>query len=240
MTRRPIFREKIAIHETQNPYRARRCRSLDRCAHRLRARHLECSGRNLLDLINDKRVAHGCGEVSGNDQLRVAAEQHAVDIRDHPAHFGPPGTDPPLADIHTGTDGSNGGSRIAAAGYNPLSRWGEIIYWAPGPPGNTEQATIDWWMGSPDHRAQIEDCLFEEVGVGLLYPGGTVDRGGGFRHPLVSILGSRPGPRDVLCIGRPGVQLIRVRRGFLLVREQAPSVLQDPSVIPPPTSMRMP
>ena len=130
-------------------------------------------GKNLLDLINDKRVAHGCKDVSGNDQLRVAAEQHAVDIRDHPAHFGPPGTDPPLADIHTGTDGSNGGSRIAAAGYSPLSRWGEIIYWAPGPPGNTEQATIDWWMGSPDHRAQIEDCLFEEAGVGLLYPGGT-------------------------------------------------------------------
>ena len=109
--------------------------------------------------------------MSGNEQLRVAAERHAVDIRDYPAHFGPPGTNPPLADIHTGTDGSNGGSRIAAAGYSPLSSWGEIIYWASGPPGNTEQATIDWWMNSPGHRAQIEDCRFKEVGIGLLYPG---------------------------------------------------------------------
>lgn len=126
----------------------------------------------LLDLINDKRVAHGCGKVYGNEQLRVAAERHAVDIRDHPQHFGPVGSNPPLADIHTGTDGSNGGSRIAAAGYSPVSHWGEIIYWAPGPPGNTEQATIDWWMNSPGHRGQIENCDYKEVGVGLLYPGG--------------------------------------------------------------------
>jgi len=130
-------------------------------------------GTNMLNLINDKRVAHGCPKVSGNERLRMAAERHAVDIRDHPAHFGSPGTNPPLADIHTGTDGSNGGSRIAAAGYSPLSRWGEIIYWAPGPPGNTEQATIDWWMNSAGHRAQIQDCNFKEVGIGLLYPSGT-------------------------------------------------------------------
>lgn len=127
----------------------------------------------LLDLINDKRVAHGCGKVSGNAQLLKAANRHAVDIRDNPGHFGTPGTNPPLADIHTGTDGSNGGSRIAAAGYSPVSSWGEIIYWAPGPPGNNEQATIDWWMNSPGHRAQIENCNYKDVGVGLLYPGGT-------------------------------------------------------------------
>jgi uncharacterized protein YkwD len=130
-------------------------------------------GAKLLDLINQKRKNLGCDPVSGSDQLLAAADRHAVDIRDHPAHFGPIGTNPPWADIHTGTDGSNGGSRIAAAGYSPLSRWGEIIYWASGPPGNTEDATIDWWMGSPGHRAIIEDCGFKEVGIGLLYPGGT-------------------------------------------------------------------
>ena len=52
----------------------------------------------------------------------------------------------------------------------PILRWGEIIYWAPGPPGNTRQATIDWWMGSPGYRTNIEDCGFKEVGIGLLYP----------------------------------------------------------------------
>ncbi len=128
---------------------------------------------NLLDRINEKRVAAGCAPVTGNDQLRVAAEGHAVDIRDHPGHFGAPGTSPPLNDIHTGTDGSNIGARINAAGYSPKSLWGEIVYTASGPPHNTEQATIDWWMKSPPHRANIENCGFKDAGVGLLYPNGV-------------------------------------------------------------------
>jgi uncharacterized protein YkwD len=128
--------------------------------------------KNLLDLINEKRAAAGCAKVSGNDQLRVTAERHAVDIRDHPGHFGAPGT-PPLSDIHIGTDGSNPGSRIDAAGYSPKSRWGEIVYTASGPPSNTEQATIDWWMNSAPHRAIIQNCGFADAGVGLLYPSGV-------------------------------------------------------------------
>jgi len=128
---------------------------------------------DIVKLINEKRTAAGCNEVTGNDQLRVAAEKQAVDIRDHPDWFGTPGTNPPKHDIHTGTDSSTGGTRIAAAGYSPLSLWGEIIYWAPGPPGNTAQASVDWWMNSPPHRAQIETCDYTNIGVGLLYPGGT-------------------------------------------------------------------
>ncbi|QIS03368.1 hypothetical protein F5X71_14490 [Nocardia brasiliensis] len=130
-------------------------------------------GSNLLDLINQRRAAVHCDPVSGDDQLRVAAERHAVDIRDHPEHFGPPGTDPPLADIHTGTDNTDGGARITAARYAPLVRWGEIIYWAGGPPGNTPQATVDWWMQSDGHRPHIENCAYTHAGIGLLYPGGT-------------------------------------------------------------------
>jgi len=129
-------------------------------------------GQDILDLINEKRIAHGCNTVSGDDQLRAAAERHAVDIRDHPQHFGSPGTNPPLSDIHRGTDGTDGGARIAAAGYSPLLEWGEIIYWAPGAPGNTPQATVEWWMNSPDHRSQIETCSYKQAGVGVLYPNG--------------------------------------------------------------------
>lgn len=127
---------------------------------------------DILTLINQKRAAAGCNPVTGNEQLRVAAERHAVDIRDHPGHFGAPGTTP-LNDIHTGTDGSSPGTRIDAAGYSPKSRWGEIVYTASGAPSNTPQATIDWWMNSPPHKANIEDCRFENAGVGLLYPGGV-------------------------------------------------------------------
>ncbi len=127
---------------------------------------------NLLDLINQKRAAAGCAPVSGNNQLRAAADKHAVDIRDHPGHFGAPGTKPPV-DIHVGTDSSTIEMRIAAAGYSPKSRWGEIVYTASGPPGNTEEAAIDWWMHSDGHRKIIETCSFKEAGVGLLYPNGV-------------------------------------------------------------------
>lgn len=129
-------------------------------------------GQEILELINEKRAAAGCGPLRGNDQLRVAAKRHAVDIRDHPGHYGPPGTKPPWHDIHQGTDGSYGGQRIAAAGYSPMTHWGEIIHWAGGPPDNTPQAAVTWWMGSPLHREKIENCAFQNIGIGLLYPGG--------------------------------------------------------------------
>lgn len=122
-------------------------------------------GQKLQDLINARRAAAGCPPVAGDDKLRAAAERHVVDMRDHVAVR----TDP----NHLGSDGSTIGQRIADAGYSPVSRTGEIMYFALGPPGNTEQANIDWWMNSPGHRALIEDCSFTHAGVGLIYPGGT-------------------------------------------------------------------
>ena len=127
---------------------------------------------DLLALVNQKRMAAGCNAVLGSEQLRMAAERHAVDIRDHPGHFGAPGS-PPLNDIHVGTDSSSPATRIDAAGYSPRTASGEIVYTAAGPPDNTPQATIDWWMNSPTHRNIIQDCGYEHAGVGLLYPGGV-------------------------------------------------------------------
>jgi uncharacterized protein YkwD len=122
---------------------------------------------DLLDQINQKRAEGGCPAVAGNDQLRVAAEREAVDMRDNSAHL-QPGTDG-----HTGSDGSRPEQRIAAAGFAPASRTGEIIYSATGPPGNTVAATIDAWMRSDLHRGIILTCGFTHAGVGLLYPGGV-------------------------------------------------------------------
>jgi uncharacterized protein YkwD len=120
---------------------------------------------DLLAQINAKRAAVGCQAVAGDDQLRVAAERHVVDMRDHPAVR----TDP----NHLGSDGSTPQQRIADAGFRPASRTGEIMYFASGAPGNTVQANIDWWMNSPTHKAIIEDCGYTHAGVGLVYPGGT-------------------------------------------------------------------
>lgn len=128
----------------------------------------------LLKQINARRTAAGCSEVLGSDQLRLAAERHASDMRDHPAIRNDPN--------HLGSDGSTPQQRIAEAGFTPASRTGEIMYWASGPPGNTVEATLNWWMNSPSHRDIIEDCEFTHAGVGLFYPQGrewyaTVDFG---------------------------------------------------------------
>lgn len=119
----------------------------------------------LFDLVNAKHLAAGCGPLTGDERLRVAAERHAVDMRDHPTTVA---TDPG----HIGSDGSTIGQRISDAGY-AASKYGEIMYYALGPPGNTPQATVDWWMNSPGHRAIIQDCDYTNAGVGLVYPGGT-------------------------------------------------------------------
>ena len=120
---------------------------------------------DLLAQINAKRAAAGCQAVAGDEQLRVAAERHALDMRDHEAVRSDPN--------HGGSDGSTPQQRITDAGFKPASRTGEIMYYATGAPGNTVQANIDWWMNSPRHKAIIEDCAYTHAGVGLVYPGGT-------------------------------------------------------------------
>ena len=130
-------------------------------------------GQRLFDLINEKRAAVGCAPVAGDENLRRAAERHVVDMRDHPEIYAQPDPSKPnYRDPHIGSDGSTIDQRIAAAGYTPASRTGEIAYVALGPPGNNEQANIKWWMESPTHKALIETCAFTHAGVGLVYPAG--------------------------------------------------------------------
>ena len=66
-----------------------------------------------LFIIASSALLVGCPPVTGNDQLRIVPQRvMRWTVRDHPGHFGAPGTSPPLNDIHTGTDGSNIGARI--------------------------------------------------------------------------------------------------------------------------------
>ncbi|GAA3537738.1 CAP domain-containing protein [Zobellella aerophila] len=122
-------------------------------------------GTNILDLINQRRAAAGCAAVTGSNTLRVAADRHAVDMRDNGAHL-QAGTDG-----HTGSDGSRPEQRIIAAGFTPLSGHGEILYWSESP--SSEAETVNWWMNSPTHKAIMLDCQYTHAGVGLLYPNGT-------------------------------------------------------------------
>ncbi|MBT2477685.1 sigma-70 family RNA polymerase sigma factor [Streptomyces sp. ISL-94] len=101
-------------------------------------------------LVNAERAAAGCGPLQEDAQLRTAAQRHSDDMvnRDFFSHTNPDGADP--------------GRRTTAAGYK-WSTYGENI--AKGQ--QTPQSVMDSWMKSPGHRANILNCSFKDIGVGI-------------------------------------------------------------------------
>ncbi|MEU7645084.1 sigma-70 family RNA polymerase sigma factor [Streptomyces huasconensis] len=101
-------------------------------------------------LVNTERAKAGCGPVRSNGRLAAAATKHSADMaaRDYFDHTSPDGTDP--------------GDRITAAGYR-WSTYGENI--ARGQ--RTPASVMESWMNSPGHRANILNCDFKELGVGI-------------------------------------------------------------------------
>jgi uncharacterized protein YkwD len=104
----------------------------------------------VISLVNSERSKAGCGPVRSNSLLRTAAQRHSEDMvaRDYFDHSSPDGKDP--------------GDRVTATGYK-WSTYGENI--AAGQ--STPAAVMDAWMKSPGHRANILNCAFKEVGIGL-------------------------------------------------------------------------
>ncbi|MEU0041278.1 sigma-70 family RNA polymerase sigma factor [Streptomyces sp. NPDC006333] len=101
-------------------------------------------------LVNKERAAAGCGALTEDAQLEKAAQAHSDDMaaRNFFEHTNPDGADP--------------GQRITAAGYR-WSTYGENI--AQGQ--QTPQAVMESWMNSPGHRANILNCSFKNIGVGV-------------------------------------------------------------------------
>jgi uncharacterized protein YkwD len=107
----------------------------------------------VLQLVNQQRAAAGCRALRSDGRLAAAARGHSQDMADH--HYF----------SHTGLDGSTFVDRIAAAGYPRQHAGGENI--AAGYP--TAAAVMAGWMASPGHRANILDCGFRAIGVGLAH-----------------------------------------------------------------------
>ncbi|MFF9323552.1 sigma-70 family RNA polymerase sigma factor [Streptomyces sp. NPDC014776] len=101
-------------------------------------------------LVNKERQAAGCAPVTQDGRLRDAAQAHSDDMaaRDYFDHVSPDGTDP--------------GKRITAAGYR-WSTYGENI--AKGQ--QTADSVMTSWMNSPGHRANILNCSFKNIGIGI-------------------------------------------------------------------------
>jgi uncharacterized protein YkwD len=103
----------------------------------------------VVTLVNDVRADVGCEALTVDDQLTAAAQLHAEDMaaRDYMDHVNPEGMDPQ--------------DRASAQGVtDPV---GENI--AMGYPD--AQAVMDGWMNSPGHRANIENCDYRTIGVGV-------------------------------------------------------------------------
>ncbi|MEU3413652.1 CAP domain-containing protein [Streptomyces sp. NPDC006658] len=108
----------------------------------------------ILRLVNTERGKVGCPALTLNPALTKAAQAHSEDMAAHRNMS------------HTGSDGSDPGLRITAAGYT-WSSYGENVAYGYA----TAEQVMAGWMASPGHRANILDCGFREIGVGLAQPG---------------------------------------------------------------------
>ncbi|MDK1472166.1 CAP domain-containing protein [Streptomyces sp. 549] len=104
----------------------------------------------VLRLANSERAKAGCEPLKSEARLTSAAQKHT----DLMARSG--------VLSHTGSDGSTLSSRVKAAGY-PFSAVGENI--ARGQ--RTPEQVMDGWMRSPGHRANILNCNFRDIGIGV-------------------------------------------------------------------------
>ncbi|MFA3876868.1 CAP domain-containing protein [Streptomyces sp. MMCC 100] len=108
----------------------------------------------VLKLVNDERAKVGCSPVAANSALRELAE----DFSEAMATQG-------FFD-HTDPSGATPWDRAAAAGISGLG--GENIA-----RGQADaQAVMDAWMDSPGHRANILNCDFKTLGVGVHFGSG--------------------------------------------------------------------
>ncbi|WP_164986243.1 CAP domain-containing protein, partial [Streptomyces roseicoloratus] len=109
----------------------------------------------VIELANAERAKAGCGPLTEHTLLTRAAQGHSDDMaaRDFFDHTNPDGADP--------------GDRVTAAGYR-WSTYGENIAMGQRTPADVMKA----WMNSPGHRANILNCSFKEIGIGIHTAGG--------------------------------------------------------------------
>lgn len=108
----------------------------------------------VLGLVNSERAKAGCAPVTVDAKLTKAAQNHSQDMADHQNMS------------HTGSDGSSMTDRLARVGYQYRSAAENV---AAG--YGTADSVMDGWMNSPGHKANILNCGFKEIGIGLAGPG---------------------------------------------------------------------
>ncbi|MGG8409346.1 CAP domain-containing protein, partial [Streptomyces sp. 12297] len=106
--------------------------------------------KKVIALANAERARAGCAPLRTDKRLMAAAQAHANDMAKRNYYS------------HTSPEGRSAGDRMTKAGYRWM-RWGENIYKSP----RTPSKAMAGWMDSPGHRANILDCRFKDIGVGV-------------------------------------------------------------------------
>jgi Cysteine-rich secretory protein family len=110
----------------------------------------DISIQSLLDNTNTQRSTNGLGGLGLNAELDQAAQSKANDmaVRDYWSHNTP--------------DGQTPWSFIASAGYSYQTAGENLAYGF-----DSSANTVTGWMNSSEHRANILNTTYEEVGFGI-------------------------------------------------------------------------
>jgi uncharacterized protein YkwD len=114
----------------------------------------------LLVLLNQHRAAHGEQPVRYNSQLNAEAHWHV-------ARLAAEGFPPDPHDL----DGMSWVARIEQFGYRSWTDLGQNVADNWGYPDPVKHLDTQWW-NSPEHRRNMLDPLFAEVGIAVLTAGG--------------------------------------------------------------------
>ncbi len=126
----------------------------------------------LLADTNAARSDNGVANLSLNDKLDAAAQAQADDMaaRDYWSHYTPEGS-PPWVWV------TNQGYAYQALAQNLATGFSD------------EQATVDGWMGSPDHRTNLLNPIYKDVGFGYSNSPNYTAAGGGPMTIIVAFYG---------------------------------------------------
>lgn len=104
----------------------------------------------LIELTNEHRISVGCDPLTPEPRLAQTARDHSIDMAVH-NYFD-----------HTDRMGRSPFDRMAATGYQRRTAGENLAAgrWRPAD-------ALRQWLDSPPHRANIENCSFTQIGVGL-------------------------------------------------------------------------
>ncbi len=114
---------------------------------------------DVITLTNQERAKYGKPALAANARLAQAAQGHAEDMAQH-NYF-----------AHAGLDGHSPADRITAAGYQ-WNSYAENI--ADG--SSTAAATVNQWINSPGHHANMLSDTVCDLGVGYAYNNGATNK----------------------------------------------------------------